>query len=167
MSRGRVGAIRYLGLSLVDIFSETYTQDKKTSVIITALRIRLFFDRMLKSDAVENSIKYSVVVLLSSVIVCWGICSMVGSENGIAKGSVSHVHGRMMGIIISAGRPMDLICTDENHKTPEIGMNCFAIPSPKKTIPMQIASGPMSCAIIISGAYKIILGMILYRIENH
>ena len=162
-----MGAIRYRGRSFVDIFNDTYMHAEKRRTTIMILRRRLFFERMLNIKDVAKRAKNSVVVLLRSRAVCCGMCSIVGSAKGSANGMVSHVHGRMMGVSISAGSPMDFSCRDEMHNAPEIGTNLFARPKPKNTSPIQIASGPMSCVIIISGAYRMMLGMMLYRIENH
>ena len=152
MIKGRVGAIRYRGRSFVDIFNDTYGHAENKRATMMILRRRFFFERMLNIKDVEKRAKNSVVDLLRSRAVCNGICSIVGSAKGSANGIVIHVHGRMMGVSISAGSPMDLSCRDENQSALEIGIHLLATPSPRNIIPRQIESGPMSCAIMISGA---------------
>ena len=124
------------------------------------LRNRFFFTQILKKNDVVNRTQNSVVVLLRRIFVCCGMCSIVGRTNGNVNEIVSHVHGIIMGMSMSAGRPMDLICIDESHSAPEIGRNRLAIPRPRNMSPIEIESGPMSCAIIISGTYKTTLGII-------
>ena len=92
---------------------------------------------------------------------------MVGCANGSTNGTASHIHGMIVGMRTRAGSPMDFSCMDDSHNTPEIGRNRLVSPRPRKMRPIQIASGPMSCAIIISGAYKMRPGIMEYRMENH